>query len=64
MKIFRTMADMKTERLELRLEPELRKEIDDWRKRHPVPPSRSAAIRYLLAYGVKEAPCEIMPSKL
>ena len=47
---------MKTERLELRLELQLKRDIDEWRGRQEVPPTRAAAIRYLLIYGLRDAP--------
>lgn len=42
----------RTERLDLRLEPELMKAIDDWRRGQEDLPNRSEAIRRLLERGI------------
>jgi hypothetical protein len=55
---------MKTERLEMRIDPQLREDIDRWREQQAVPPSRSAAIRYLLVHGLREAPRETLSKAL
>ena len=42
------MSPMLSERFEMRFNAELVEKIDQWRNTQPVPPSRAAAIRYLL----------------
>jgi hypothetical protein len=44
---------MLTERFEMRFSPELIDKIDQWRETQPVPPSRAAAIRYLIETGLE-----------
>lgn len=39
-------------RLELRLPPDLLDKIERWRNSQPVPPTKAAAVRYLLEYAV------------
>jgi hypothetical protein len=40
----------KTANIDIRVEPQLIEEIDAWRARQRVPPSRAAAICYMLEY--------------
>jgi hypothetical protein len=44
---------MLSERFEMRFSPELVEKIDQWRQAQPVPPSRAAAIRYLIESGLE-----------
>jgi hypothetical protein len=46
---------MQTERLELRLSPELIRRLDDWRMAQIVPPSRNAAVRHLVEDALARA---------
>jgi hypothetical protein len=43
------MADGKTVKLDLRVDPEWLAEFDSWRAAQPVPPSRAEAIRVAVA---------------
>jgi hypothetical protein len=43
----------KSQRVELRIPAEFLKIVDDWRRRQPVIPSRSEAIRLLVELGAK-----------
>jgi len=46
---------MLTERFEMRMPPDLLKEVDDWCAKQEVPPSRAAAIRRLIELGLERA---------
>jgi hypothetical protein len=46
----------KTANIDIRVEPELVEKIDAWRGRQRVPPSRSAAIVYMLDQFLKHDP--------
>ena len=46
---------MKTERLEMRIEPEWIAKVDDWRRRQTAIPSRAEAIRRLIQLGLQVA---------
>ena len=48
----------KTANIDIRVEPELVGEIDAWRAQQRVPPSRSAAIVYMLDEFLKHDPPE------
>jgi hypothetical protein len=48
-------AVMATERFEMRYPPDLLKKIDEWCEQQPAPPSRAAAIRYLIELGLEHA---------
>jgi hypothetical protein len=50
------MSPMLSERFEMRFNPELVEKIDQWRNAQPVPPSRAAAIRYLLEKALETQP--------
>ena len=43
----------KTANIDIRVEPELVEKIDAWRARQRVPPSRSAAVVYMLEHFLK-----------
>jgi hypothetical protein len=45
---------MKTGHLDLRVEQDLVDKIDAWRGLHPLPPSRAAAISYMLEGWLKD----------
>jgi hypothetical protein len=47
---------MKTERLDLRTDPEWLKKVDDWRRNQSDIPSRNEAIRQLVERGLGEHP--------
>ena len=46
----------KTDRFEMRVEPELLQRIDEWRKEQPDEPSRAQAIRRLAHLGLMRPP--------
>lgn len=46
---------MKTERLEMRVQPELVKAVEDWRRAQPTIPSRNEALIRLLKLSLGEA---------
>jgi hypothetical protein len=46
---------METERFEMRAPKDWLAEVDEWRREQPIPPSRAAAIRYLVEAGLKAA---------
>jgi hypothetical protein len=43
----------KTERFEMRMEPETLKKVDDWRRTQPDLPSRAEAVRRLVEAALK-----------
>ena len=49
----------KTANIDIRVEPRLIEKIDAWRARQRVPPSRSAAIVYMLEEFLKNDPPEL-----
>jgi hypothetical protein len=46
----------KTANIDIRVEPRLVEKIDDWRARQRVPPSRTAAIVYMIEQFLKHDP--------
>jgi hypothetical protein len=46
----------KTAKIDIRVEPQLVEKIDAWRARQRVPPSRTAAIVYMLEQFLKHDP--------
>jgi hypothetical protein len=46
----------RTANIDIRVEPQLVEKIDDWRDRQRVPPSRSAAIVYMLEQFLEHDP--------
>ena len=46
----------KTANIDIRVEPKLVEKIDTWRDRQRVPPSRSAAIVYMLEHFLEHDP--------
>jgi hypothetical protein len=48
----------KTANIDIRVEPKLVKKIDAWRTRQRIPPSRSAAIVYMLEEFLAHEPPE------
>ena len=49
----------KTANIDIRVEPQLVEKIDAWRARQRVPPSRSAAIVYMLDQFLDHDPSEL-----
>jgi hypothetical protein len=49
----------KTANIDIRVEPRLVERIDAWRARHRVPPSRSAAVVYMLDQFLEHDPPEL-----
>ena len=48
-----TKTTAKSERLELRVDGEFIEKLDDWRRKQPDIPSRSSAIRQLVAVALQ-----------
>jgi hypothetical protein len=44
---------MRDERFEMRVPRELLARVDEWRQEQTVPPTRAAAMRYLIEQGLK-----------
>jgi hypothetical protein len=51
-----TGMGQKTANIDIRVEPQLVEKIDDWRARQRVPPSRTAAIVYMIEQFLKHDP--------
>jgi hypothetical protein len=51
-----TGMGQKTAKIDIRVEPQLVEKIDAWRARQRVPPSRTAAIVYMLEQFLKHDP--------
>jgi hypothetical protein len=49
----------KTANIDIRVEPRLVEKIDTWRARQRVPPSRSAAVVYMLEHFLEHDPPEL-----
>jgi hypothetical protein len=52
----------KTANIDIRVEPQLVEKIDAWRARQRVPPSRSAAIVYMLEQFLRDDPPVLDPA--
>jgi hypothetical protein len=48
------MPGMRENRFEMLIAPELLARVDEWRQRQTVPPTRAAAMRYLIERGLAE----------
>jgi hypothetical protein len=51
---------LKTANIDIRVEPRLVERIDAWRTRQRVPPSRSAAVVYMLDHFLEHDPPETL----